>query len=180
MGDIDLERLEEFSSRPLPSVSTSSPQNTLGEVSEATAQAKISQEGFIVSKVVDGDTIKVKVGGEEKTVRFIGINTPETVDPRRKVECFGKEASNETRRLLEGKEVVLEKDINETDKYGRLLRYIYLKEEGGVIFVNDYLVREGFAYSSSYPPDVKYQERLNQAQEEARLANKGLWGKCRI
>lgn len=125
----------------------------------------------LVTKVIDGDTIEIESG---EKIRFIGINTPETVDPRRKVECFGREASLKTKQLLEGKRVHLEKDINETDKFGRLLRYIHL----GDLFVNEYLAREGFAYSSSYPPDIKYQTILDLAAEEAKENKRGLWAIC--
>lgn len=123
----------------------------------------------------DGDTIEVDFGfGNKKTVRYIGIDTPESVDPRRSVECFGKEASDINRSLVENQIVQLEKDISETDKYGRLLRYVYL----GDIFVNKYLVEEGFANSSAYPPDIKYQEDLDAAEDDARYNDKGLWGTC--
>lgn len=125
----------------------------------------------LVVRVIDGDTIEIE-GGQK--VRYIGIDTPEVVDPREPVQCFGKEASNKNKELVEGKEVSLEKDVSETDKYSRLLRYVYV----GEIFVNDYLVRQGFAYSSSYPPDIKYQQQVVNAQEEARQENRGIWGIC--
>lgn len=132
-----------------------------------------------VIRVVDGDTVEVRIDDQIYKIRYIGINTPETVDPRRKVECFGKEASNENKKTVEGKKVILEKDVSETDKYGRLLRYVYLKmEDGNLLFVNDYLVREGFAYALTYPPDVKYNERFLQAEKEAKQNNKGLWASC--
>ncbi len=124
-----------------------------------------------VIRVIDGDTIEIEGGNK---VRYIGIDTPETSHPQKGLECFGKEATNKNKELLEGKEVMIEKDVSETDKYGRLLRYVYT----GDIFVNDYLVREGFAYSSSYPPDVKYQNQLLDAQKEARQENRGLWNSC--
>lgn len=129
-----------------------------------------------VVEAVDGDTIKLDSG---ETVRYIGIDTPETVDPRRPVGCFGKEASAENKRLVEGKTVYLVKDISETDKYSRLLRYIYLKlEDGSFLFVNDYLVRQGFAKASTYPPDVKYTPQFLEAERLAREKNLGLWQKC--
>lgn len=121
-----------------------------------------------VARVIDGDTIKLESG---ETVRYIGIDTPETVDPRRPVGCFGKEASAKNKELVLGKEVRLVKDISETDKYQRLLRYVY----AGDIFVNEYLVREGYARASSYPPDVKYQDLFRDAEREAREAKRGLW-----
>lgn len=122
-----------------------------------------------VAHVVDGDTIKLESG---EVVRYIGIDTPETVDPRKPVQCYGKEASAKNKELVEGKEIRLEKDISETDKYGRLLRYVWLDD----VLINELLVREGYAQSSSYPPDVKYQDRFLEAQGLARDENKGLWG----
>lgn len=125
-----------------------------------------------VVRVVDGDTIKVTVGGKEVTVRYIGINTPETVDPRRPVQPFGKEASERNKNLVEGKLVRLEKDVSETDRFGRLLRYVYVNDD----MVNATLVREGFAHAVSFPPDVKYQDMFRQLEREAREAKRGLWG----
>lgn len=136
----------------------------------------IEGERAQVIEVVDGDTIKL---GDGKTVRFIGIDTPETVDPRRPIGCFGKEASNETKSLLVGKMVILQKDISDTDKYKRLLRYIFLPlDNGQTLFINDYLVREGFAKVYTYPPDVKFDMQFKQAETEAREAKKGLWERC--
>ena len=131
----------------------------------------VETDGVLVTRVVDGDTIEIE-GGQK--VRYIGIDTPEVADPRKPVQCFGKEASNKNKDLVEGKRVRLEKDVSETDKYGRLLRYVY----SGNIFVNELLVREGYAFSSTYPPDVKYQDLFNKAEKEAREANRGLWGSC--
>lgn len=125
-----------------------------------------------VTRVIDGDTIEVEIGGVEYTVRYIGVNTPETVDPRRPVECFGREASDFNKGLVLGKAVGLEKDVSETDDFGRLLRYVWVGEE----MVNAVLVREGYAQASAYPPDVKYQAFFSQLQAEAREAGRGLWG----
>lgn len=121
-----------------------------------------------VTNVVDGDTIKIETG---ETVRYIGIDTPEMVHPSKPLQCYGKEASDKNTALVEGKIVELEKDVSQTDKYGRLLRYIWL--DG--ILVNEVLVREGYAFSSTYPPDVKYQERFIAAQKLAQEEQKGLW-----
>jgi micrococcal nuclease len=126
-----------------------------------------------VVRVVDGDTIELEGGAK---VRYIGVDTPETVKPNTPVQCFGKDASAKNKSLVEGKEVELEKDVSETDRYGRLLRYVYV----GEVFVNKYLVDEGFAYSSSYPPDVKYQEIFKEAQRAAQEAKKGLWNSCPV
>lgn len=151
---------------------------TLESVPVATNSAVvgIDTEMSLVTKVVDGDTIVLDSG---KAVRFIGIDTPETVDPRRPVGCFGKEASNESKSLLLGKEVILQKDVSDTDKYGRLLRLVFLPlDEGRILFVNDYLVREGFAKVYTYPPDVKFNEQFTEAEKEAKDNKRGLWGRC--
>lgn len=125
-----------------------------------------------VTRVIDGDTIEVEIDGREYTLRYIGINTPETVDPRRPVECFGHEASTFNKQLVLGKTVGLEKDVSETDAFGRLLRYVWLDDE----MVNATLIREGYAQASAYPPDVKYQGLFSSLQVEAAAAGRGLWG----
>lgn len=133
-----------------------------------------------VTRVIDGDTIEVEIDKRNFKVRYVGIDTPETVDLRRPVACFGKEASLENKQLVEGKMVYLEKDISETDKYDRLLRYIYLPQDSGsLLFINDYLVRQGFAKVVTFPPDVKYSQQFIEAESEARENNRGLWQKCR-
>ena len=135
---------------------------------------------FLVTKVIDGDTFYIKINGADVSVRMIGIDTPETVDPRRAVGCFGKKASEETKRLIEGKQVLLTKDITDTDKYNRLLRYVFLPISGGEnLFINDYLVRQGFAKNSTYPPDVKYNDRFLAAEKEARENLRGMWQECK-
>ncbi len=141
---------------------------------EATSTGVIAgadREKVAVKRVIDGDTIELSDG---RKVRYIGVDTPETVDPRKPVQCFGREASAKNHELVENKEVELEKDISETDRYGRLLRYVY----AGDVMVNEELVKEGFAQSSTFPPDVKYQERFNDAQLLASKENRGLWGSC--
>lgn len=152
---------------------------TLSDQPESTASAQIEGDRVLVTKVVDGDTIRVEMAGKKYTVRILGVDTPETVDPRKPVQCFGKEASNEIKNLLEGQRVILQKDISDKDKYDRLLRYVFLPLEGGqTLFVDDYLIREGFAHVLTIPPDVKYAEQFLEAQREARAAKKGLWGRC--
>lgn len=152
--------------------------NTATNYSLSSDYLGIFGEEVLVRRVIDGDTIEVE-GGEK--VRYLGIDTPETVDPRKKVECFGKEASSENKKLVEGKRVLLVKDVSETDRYGRLLRYIYLRlDNGEVLFVNDYLIRAGFAKSLTYPPDVRFTEKLMEAEKEAREENRGLWSRCRV
>jgi micrococcal nuclease len=124
-----------------------------------------------VKRVIDGDTIELDDG---RKVRYIGIDTPETVDPRKPVQCFGAEASKKNKELVEGKEIKMEKDITDTDRYGRLLRYVYLGDE----MVNIKMVRDGFAYSYTYPPDVKHQDQILSAQREAETGKAGLWTAC--
>lgn len=124
-----------------------------------------------VVKVVDGDTIMIEGGLK---IRYIGVNTPETKDPRRGVQCFGKEASAKNQALVEGKIVRLEKDVEERDKYGRLLRYVWLGDE----MVNETLVKEGYAFSSPYPPNIKYHKRFLEAERDARYKGRGLWSSC--
>ena len=119
-----------------------------------------------VQLVVDGDTIEVMMGGERHTVRYIGMDAPEQQGER-----MGPEASVANRALVEGKTVYLEKDHSEADKYGRLLRYVFV----GDVFVNAELVRQGLARAQAYPPDLKYQEQLAQLDQEARQAGRGMW-----
>lgn len=132
-----------------------------------------------VTRVVDGDTIKVSLGGVEKTVRLIGINTPETVDPRREVECFGLEASAFAKETLQNKTVYLESDETQgdADKYQRLLRYVWLDDQTNF---NKLLVFEGYAYEYTYDLPYKYQQEFIAAQQEAERNNRGLWsdGTC--
>jgi micrococcal nuclease len=133
----------------------------------------------VVTRVIDGDTIQIDTG---QKVRYIGIDAPELKHPRKPIQCFAKEAAGFNKSLVEGKKVRLEKDVSETDKYGRLLRYVYLLQQDGVekeIFVNEFLVRQGYAYASSYPPDIAFQEVFQDAQADARLHNRGLWSACK-
>jgi micrococcal nuclease len=127
-----------------------------------------------VVRVIDGDTIRVRLGGREETVRYIGIDTPETRHPTRGIEPFGEEASAYNRELVEGKQVCLEKDISERDRFDRLLRYIWL--EDGTL-VDEALLLAGLARVVTYPPDVKYVEsRFLPAQAKAREEKRGIWG----
>ncbi len=170
--------LPDFPKIQIPYTAASPSPAVLG-TTQSTPSAQLAEELVQVTKVVDGDTIEVSINNELKKIRLIGINTPETVDPRRAVQCFGKEASNETKRLLEAQKVILTKDVSETDKYERLLRLVYLPlPDGQLLFVNDYLVRQGYANVYTYPPDVKFDEQFKKAEKEAKEAKRGLWGKC--
>lgn len=151
-----------------------SPSSNVPPVSSNSQEQSNSDSGdelFKVARVIDGDTIELENG---ERVRYIGIDTPETVDPRRPVQCFGVESSKKNKELMEGRSVRLEKDITNRDKYNRLLRYVWV----GDTFVNLELVKQGFAQSYSYPPDIKYQNQFVAAQKEAREAKSGLWGAC--
>lgn len=174
ISDLSREIISEVNPTPQTSV-----ENQIDlETKTSTVSAQFTERAKVV-KVIDGDTIEVLMNGQNLKIRYIGVDTPETVDPRRGVQCFGKQASDENKQLVEGKEVFLEKDVSETDKYNRLLRYVYLPiNEGSLLFVNDYLVRAGFAKSSTYPPDVKHQERFSAAQKEAQEKGLGLWNQC--
>jgi len=117
--------------------------------------------------VIDGDTITIEGGYR---VRYIGIDAPEI---RPDLEAFGIEAWQANRKLVEGKEVRLEQDVSQTDKYGRLLRYVWVDD----ILVEAELVRLGLAQAHAYPPDTKYQHHLEQMEAEAREAGRGIWAK---
>jgi micrococcal nuclease len=143
--------------------------------STQTSQPSSSQDGLIkIASVVDGDTIKVILNNKTETVRLIGIDTPETVDPRKPVQCFGKEASNKAKAVLTGKKVTLEADSTQgdRDKYSRLLRYVFL--EDGTNF-NKYMIAEGYAHEYTYSLPYKYQTEFKAAEKQAREQNKGLW-----
>lgn len=148
-------------------------------VSNARQEATAGRSDRVtVERVVDGDTVVVRLGGRDERVRLIGINTPETVDPRKPVQCFGKEASNRTKSLLpRGTAVRLERDVEARDRYGRLLAYVYRAQDG--TFVNLALAQEGFAESLTIPPNVAYADRFAAAVADARRASRGLWGACR-
>ncbi|MES2213411.1 MAG: thermonuclease family protein [Patescibacteria group bacterium] len=128
-----------------------------------------------VVRVIDGDTIVVTMDdGAEEKVRLIGINTPETVDPRKPVQCFGIDASNKMKQLVTGMEVFLKGDKTQTDrdKYGRLLRYVYLPDG---TFVNKVMVAEGYAYEYTYRIPYLFQTEFKKAQDNARVQKLGLW-----
>jgi len=131
----------------------------------------------VVRKVVDGDTIVVRVRGTDEKVRLLGIDTPETKDPRKPVQCFGKEASAHTAELLPpGTEVRLVRDVEERDRYDRLLAYVYRATDG--LFVNLELARGGYADLLTYPPNVAHTAELQGAVAEARREQRGLWQAC--
>lgn len=129
---------------------------------------------YKVNRVVDGDTIKVYINNKLESIRLIGLDTPETVDPRKKVQCFGIEASNKAKKLLSGKNVILEKDEtqDERDKYGRLLLYVYL-EDG--TFFNKWMIENGYGHEYTYNIPYRYQAEFKNAEKYARENKLGLW-----
>lgn len=141
-------------------------------------------ESATVVRIVDGDTVEVVIDaispgpgagettvGESYAVRLIGIDTPESVKPGTPVECFAKEASAATEALLEGAAVTLVKDVENTDRYDRLLRYVYMEDE----MANARLVVNGYATAYTYPPNVRWAELFVQLEREARENDRGLW-----
>lgn len=129
---------------------------------------------YKVTKVTDGDTLHVRIGESDEVVRLIGINTPETVDPRRPVECFGKEASKRMEEIAGGEIVRLEYDDSQNlrDAYNRLLAYVYL-EDGQMI--NRKMIAEGYAYEYTYLTPYKYQKEFRDLQKLAQTSGRGLW-----
>lgn len=129
-----------------------------------------------VIRVVDGDTIIVALNQKPETIRFIGINTPETVAPNRPVQCYGPEASARTKELLTNKIVRLERDLSQDDRdqYERLLRYVFLEEEN----INRLLVQEGYAKEYTYKIPYQYQKEFRAEQKAAKKNKRGLWGMC--
>jgi len=125
----------------------------------------------LVTRVIDGDTIEVDIDGTIYKVRYIGLDAPELDDKRPEYCTLAQEATRYNRQLVAGKTVRLEKDISETDKYERLLRYVYV--DG--IFVNAELVRQGLAWAKVYEPDIKYQDYLEELETEAKQDGKGIW-----
>jgi micrococcal nuclease len=167
---------------PTPTESLPVPSPTDVQVLEAqdpeqTQPSEDLQATIPVVRVVDGDTVVVSLNGSHETVRLIGINTPETVDPRNTVQCFGREASNAAKSLLEHTSVSLEADPTQgdRDKYGRLLRYIFLTD--GTSF-NQLMIEEGYAYEYTYNKPYKYQQEFKAAQLSAQQGKKGLWNEA--
>jgi micrococcal nuclease len=132
-----------------------------------------SAEKARVQRVVDGDTV-VLSGGER--VRYIGVDTPESVKPGTPVQCFAKAASHENERLVAGERVRLRYDAERRDRYGRLLAYVYRARDG--LFVNAELVRLGFATTLTIPPNVAHATEFRRLARSARARGRGLWSRC--
>jgi micrococcal nuclease len=131
----------------------------------------------VVTKQVDGDTVRVTINGEDESVRFIGIDTPETHGRNGLIECFGAEAAGHTAALIPvGTTVRLVRDAEARDRYGRLLAYVYRTKDN--LFVNLALARDGYADVLTYPPNVAHAAEFVAAVADARDAERGLWQKC--
>ena len=127
-----------------------------------------------VVRVVDGDTIEARIGGEVEDVRLIGVDTPETVKPGTPVQCFGPRASHFTKGRLEGQQVRLVFGVERRDVYGRLLAYLYLRGN----FFNPILVQRGLARTLTIPPNDRFAGRFRRLELGAARAGRGLWGAC--
>lgn len=156
----------------LMSLSANSEKNT--KETSLLSDSLPSEQFYKVTNVVDGDTLDVLIDGKTERLRLIGIDTPETVDPRKPVQCFGIEASSKAKELLIGQEVRLEADSTqgERDKYNRLLRYVFLKD--GTNFIEK-MLGEGYGYEYTYDMPYKYQSTFKKAETLAQTNKKGLW-----
>jgi micrococcal nuclease len=134
------------------------------------------EDGARVVRVVDGDTVVVQTAGRTERVRYIGVDTPESVKPGTPVQCFAKAASAANRRLVQGEAVRLVHDAEARDRYGRTLAYVYRSRDG--LFVNAELVRQGFATTLTIPPNVAHADEFLALQRAARQAALGLWSAC--
>jgi micrococcal nuclease len=138
-------------------------------------ESRAAPEHARVLRVVDGDTIKVRLaGGRTERVRYIGVDTPESVKPGTPVQCFAKKASHFNASLVAGREVTLRMDVEERDRYGRLLAYVY----AGSRFVNGELVARGYARTLTIPPNVAHADEFARLARRAREAGIGLWQAC--
>lgn len=140
--------------------------------------ARFAGERFVratVVRVVDGDTIRVRLADREESVRYIGVDTPEVRHPRVGKQPFGPEASQANRELVKEGEVVLVFDVAERDRYGRLLAYVYLPDG---TFVNETLVEMGLARVLTVPPNVRHARDFQRRETEAREAGRGMWGRA--
>ena len=146
------------------------------ESGEQTAAGDRDAASGRVVKVVDGDTIHVQVAATREKVRYIGVDTPETKHPAKGVQCYGQKAADFNARLVAGEQVRLVRDVQERDRYGRLLAYVYRVRDG--LFVNAELARLGYAQPLAIAPDVRFADRFAQLARQARAEGRGLWSAC--
>jgi micrococcal nuclease len=159
---------------PSPRPSRRRPEEGPGVGGREPRPGRVGGQAALVTRVVDGDTIEVLLGGRAVDVRLLGVDTPETVHPSEPVECYGPAASAFTSRALGGERVRLTYDEERVDPYGRALAYVWLD---GDLF-NRILVARGLATVTIYPPNDRYEGRLRGAQGAARSEGRGLWGAC--
>ena len=173
---------------PAPTTGPSAPLSAIG----GPVRRGPLEANAMVKQSIDGDTIAVTLNDganrsgdpdnsdnskRVENVRLIGIDTPETKRPDTPIECFGKKASAATASLIPpGTPVRLERDVEERDRYGRLLAYVFRANDG--LFINHELVRTGFAAAYTYPPNVAYTDTFREAAEVAQAVGVGLWGEC--
>jgi micrococcal nuclease len=150
--------------------------NRLGAAGPDDGAAKGGAEMATVTRVVDGDTVVARIGGREERVRYIGMDTPEDVKPGTPVQCYSRAAAAENRRLVAGRRVRLVQDAEARDRYGRLLAYVYRASDG--LFVNEELVRRGYARPLTIPPNVAHEGEIARLASVARRAGRGLWSRC--
>ncbi len=139
--------------------------------------ASSSSSNGRVTRVVDGDTIHVMVGGHDENVRYIGVDTPESVKPGTPVQCFAERASAFNKHLVAGEQVRLVRDAEERDRYGRLLAYVYRARDN--LFINATLVTGGYAVPLTIPPNVAHEREFRTLATVARRKGRGLWSSCR-
>lgn len=165
--------------QPTPTVAPSLHPTRTGTPAADRQPTGPTQSARVVS-ISDGDTIRVEFGGNEYALRYIGIDTPETGGPYVPIEPFGHEAARANRELVEGRTVTLEMDVSDTDRFGRLLRHVWLSNADGWLLVSAELVRQGMATVTTFPPDVKYVDVLLDAQHDAQDAGRGVWGEAAV
>ena len=130
----------------------------------------------LVTRVVDGDTVHVRIDGSDERVRYIGVDTPESVKPGTPVQCYAKRAAAANAALVAGRSVRLVGDVEQRDRYGRLLAYVYREPDGA--FVNAQLVRDGYARTLTIAPNVAHAQQFAQLARTARRSGRGLWRAC--
>lgn len=155
------------------SITDSTPSNSAPVAAPVASATPTGMEIARVVQVIDGDTVRVELGGRRILVRYIGLDAPEVESTRQPGEPWGREAAEFNRALVDGREVYLEKDTSESDQYGRLLRYVWVDGR----MVNAELIRGGMADGRDYPPDVRYSDWFYDLEGEARREGLGIWSR---
>lgn len=147
---------------------------------EAIPSGAPGSEHGVVERVVDGDTITIRLNGATERVRYVGVDAPELARPSegRGAECGANEATDANRALVDGREIVLERDTTDRDRFGRLLRHVWLPDGQGWQLVTERLVADGAIEARSYPPDTSRDAQLDAAEAAARADGRGIWSAC--